>query len=83
MRRDKSSQSSSVSCRVSGRSAITCRVGSELPPNHLDAHEREPFSLGCGLDDSRQFGDVRHGKLRPFETKPFRAGPDPGTSLSI
>ena len=62
-RREIRSQSARSSCRVSGRSAMTCSVGSERSADHADAHELIAEVLNLGLDDPMQAGDVRQCKF--------------------
>ena len=76
-RRDSRAQSSRVSCRVSGRSAITCKVGSEVPPIILTRTSAEPLGLGRRLDQSGHFGKVRH-TLSGQNQNPSAPAPSPG-----
>ena len=75
MARDNSAQSSIVSWRVSGRSAITCSVGSDLPPIIATRTRSSPSALAAGsISLAMAFVSVK--RLRNFKI-PLAAGPTP------
>ena len=58
MRRDRSLQSSMLSWRVSGRSAITCKRPVVAAAEQPHAHQIEAERAGFGFDQGSEGGDV-------------------------
>ena len=81
MRRDSRAQSSSVSWRVSGRSAMTCSVGSEVPPIIFTRTSASPSASTSG---SISFCSSATSAMRAPENQSSpAAGPVPGADLNV
>ena len=78
MPRDKAAQSSIVSWRVSGRSAITCKVGSVLPPIIATRTRSSPSAVTAGsINLAMAFVSVRAGLENHDLPLPDRSRPGP------
>ena len=75
-------QSSSVSWRVSGRSAMTCSVGSDVPPIIATRTRSKPRAFDLGLDQSVSAAMSVNAVLR-HQNQVLSGRPRSGTSLSV